>query len=138
MYGSIIDHFAKLCRAYTKVEFVPLFDKRIAKAQESSAHEAQQSYSQAFDGLLKGAYSIALDPLGDEVDSVEFSTLLKDRARVNFFIGGAYGFEREFLTQCDKVVSFGKITLSHKVTKVVLAEQIYRGFTLLHNHPYHK
>ena len=57
---------------------------------------------------------------------------------VKFFIGGAYGFEEQFLKQCDKVISLGKITMSHKIAKVVLLEQIYRGFSILSNHPYHK
>ncbi|NOZ89758.1 MAG: 23S rRNA (pseudouridine(1915)-N(3))-methyltransferase RlmH, partial [Epsilonproteobacteria bacterium] len=35
-------------------------------------------------------------------------------------------------------ISFGKITMSHKLTKVVLMEQIFRGLTILNNHPYHK
>jgi 23S rRNA (pseudouridine1915-N3)-methyltransferase len=64
--------------------------------------------------------------------------LLKDRGVVNFFIGGAYGFERGFVAQSNNAISFGKITLSHKLVKVVLMEQIFRGLTILHNHPYHK
>jgi 23S rRNA (pseudouridine1915-N3)-methyltransferase len=72
------------------------------------------------------------------VDSYEFAKELKDSMTVNFFIGGAYGFEREFLSKCNKAISFGKITLSHKLVKVVLLEQIFRGLTINNNHPYHK
>jgi len=57
---------------------------------------------------------------------------------VKFFIGGAYGFEESFLKKSDKVISLGKITMSHKIAKAVLLEQIYRGFSILSNHPYHK
>jgi len=57
---------------------------------------------------------------------------------VKFFIGGAYGFEEEFLQQSNAVISLGKITMSHKIAKAVLLEQIYRGFSILSNHPYHK
>ena len=82
--------------------------------------------------------NIALDPASREVDSHEFANLLKDSATINFFIGGAYGFERDFLAKCNTAVSFGKITLSHKLVKVVLLEQIFRGLTINNNHPYHK
>ena len=57
---------------------------------------------------------------------------------LNFFIGGAYGFEDDFLKKSDAVISLGKITMSHKIAKAVLLEQIYRGFSILTNHPYHK
>nr|MDA3945773.1 23S rRNA (pseudouridine(1915)-N(3))-methyltransferase RlmH [Helicobacteraceae bacterium] len=71
-------------------------------------------------------------------DSGKFSTLITDKIAIKFFIGGAYGLEEPFLKRCDKVISLGKITMSHKIAKVVLLEQIYRGFSILSNHPYHK
>lgn len=60
------------------------------------------------------------------------------KCRLNFFVGGAYGFEDSFLKKSNAVISLGKITMSHKIAKVVLLEQIYRGFSILSNHPYHK
>jgi len=64
--------------------------------------------------------------------------LLKDRQNVSFFIGGAYGFEKKFVKSCQKSISFGKITMSHKLVKVVLLEQIFRGLSINNHHPYHK
>jgi 23S rRNA (pseudouridine1915-N3)-methyltransferase len=57
---------------------------------------------------------------------------------IKFFIGGAYGFDDAFLKKSDNVISLGNITMSHKIAKAVLLEQIYRGFSILSNHPYHK
>lgn len=57
---------------------------------------------------------------------------------VKFFVGGAYGFEDSFLKKSDAIISLGNITMSHKIAKAVLLEQIYRGFSILSNHPYHK
>ena len=79
-----------------------------------------------------------LDPSSKEVDSHDFADLLKDKTEVNLYIGGAYGFESSFLSKCNKAISFGKITLSHKLVKVVLLEQIFRGLSINNNHPYHK
>jgi 23S rRNA (pseudouridine1915-N3)-methyltransferase len=84
------------------------------------------------------ATTITLDPLGEMVDSHGFADCLRDRSEVRLFIGGAYGFEPSFLEQSDKTVSFGRITLSHKLVKVVLLEQIFRGLSIIHRHPYHK
>ncbi|MDN5377136.1 MAG: rRNA (pseudouridine1915-N3)-methyltransferase, partial [Sulfurospirillum sp.] len=44
----------------------------------------------------------------------------------------------EFLKKTDKVISLSKLTYAHKIAKVVLLEQIYRGLCIKNNHPYHK
>ena len=138
LYDPLIDHYRKLCRPWAKVEVHEIFTKEIARAQEQSPAAAQAAYSHALERFTAGGYNVALDPMGEMVDSHGFSDLLKDRAVVNFYIGGAYGFERGFLEQSNKTVSFGRITLSHKLVKVVLMEQIFRGLSIINNHPYHK
>ena len=139
LYAPLIEHFCKMAKPYAQVNVIELFDKEIAKAQDISPDAAKKSYSRAFEKYAgSGSYRIALNPSSRELDSFEFAKLLKDRGVVNFFIGGAYGLEEGFLAQCDKAISFGKITLSHKLVKVVLMEQIFRGLAINHNHPYHK
>jgi len=138
LYDPLIEHYIKSARKWADVEVHEIFNRTIAKAHERTAAEAQKSYTHAYDKYLKNGYNIALDPNSPEVDSKTFASLLKNRGEVNFYIGGAYGFERSFIDQCNNAVSFGKITLSHKLIKVVLAEQIFRGLSIIHNHPYHK
>ena len=138
IYDPLIEHYIKSARKWADVEVHEIFNRDIAKAHERTAAEAQKSYTLAYDKYLKNGYSIALDPNSPELDSQAFANLLKNRGEVNFFIGGAYGFERGFVAKCNMGVSFGKITLSHKLIKVVLAEQIFRGLSILHHHPYHK
>lgn len=86
----------------------------------------------------KKPFSIALSERGKSIDSIEFASLLKDKNEINFFVGGAYGFSDEFLNECDYVLSFSKLTFSHELARIVLLEQIYRGFCINKNHPYHK
>jgi 23S rRNA (pseudouridine1915-N3)-methyltransferase len=136
LYRPLIEHFIKSSKQYADIEVVQLFNKDIAKAIE--AESAKKSYSRAFEKFLNRGYSISLDPSSKEIDSLEFASLLRDRVEVSFFIAGAYGFEREFLLKSNKAISFGKITLSHKLTKIVLMEQIFRGLSIINNHPYHK
>ena len=138
LYAGLIEHYIKIAKPFAKVEMIELFDKEIAKAHEVSPEAAKKAYSKALEKYMGNGVNIALDPASREVDSHEFANLLKDSATVNFFIGGAYGFERGFLSKCNTAVSFGKITLSHKLVKVVLLEQIFRGLTINNNHPYHK
>lgn len=138
LYAPLIEHYKKIAKPFAKVEIFEIFTKEISKAHEISTDASQKSYTLALKKHLSGGFSIALNPDSKNVNSYEFSNLLKDRGVVNLFIGGAFGFEKDFLTQCNKSISLGKITMSHKLTKVVLMEQIFRGLTILNNHPYHK
>jgi len=138
LYAPLVEHYIKIAKPFAKVEVFEIFTKDIIKAHEISTEASQKSYSIAFEKYLQGGYNIALNPDNKEVNSFEFSKLLKDRGVVNFFIGGAYGLEKAFLKQCNNEISLGKITMSHKLAKVVLLEQVFRGLTILNNHPYHK
>jgi len=138
LYAPLIEHYIKIAKPFAKVEVFEIYTKEINKAHDISIEASKKSYTLAFEPHLKGAYNISLDPVSRELDSFEFSNLLKDRGVVNFFIGGAYGLENTFLGQCNSAISLGKITMSHKLAKVVLLEQIFRGLTILNNHPYHK
>jgi 23S rRNA (pseudouridine1915-N3)-methyltransferase len=138
LYAPLVEHYRNIAKPFAKVEVFEIFDKHIAKAHDISAEAAQKSYTRALQPFLGKGYDIALHPEGKEVDSFGFANLLKDKMKVNFFIGGAYGFEAAFLRQCNLAVSFGKITLSHKLIKIVLMEQIFRGLSINRNHPYHK
>jgi 23S rRNA (pseudouridine1915-N3)-methyltransferase len=139
LYNPLIEHYIKISKPFAKVELLDIFNNKIANAQDSSANLAQLEYAKAFDEHLgNGSFNIVLDPLGKEVDSFEFAKLLEKQANTTFFIGGAYGFDINFKKKCNLSVSFGKITMSHKLVKVILMEQIYRGLTIINNHPYHK
>jgi len=138
LYAPLIEHYIKIAKTFAKVEIFEIYTKEINKAHDISTEASQKSYTLALEPHLKGAYNIALDPESRELDSFEFSNLFKDRGIVNFYIGGAYGLESGFLGQCNQSISLGKITMSHKLAKVVLLEQVFRGLTILNNHPYHK
>ncbi len=137
LYVPLIEHFKKIAKPFANIEVVDIFSNSIAKAQDASPSLAQEAYEKALEPYLNG-YKVILDPKGKEVDSIEFSKILQKNASITFFIGGAYGFGDNFKKRCDLSVSFGKITMSHKLAKVLLMEQIYRGLTIVNNHPYHK
>jgi 23S rRNA (pseudouridine1915-N3)-methyltransferase len=138
LYSPLIEHYKKIAKPFANIEVIELFSKDISKAQDISPKTAQKSYTKAFEKYLSTGYNIALNPSSKEVDSFEFAKLLKDRGVINFYIGGAYGLEEQFLSQCNRDISLGKITLSHKLVKVVMVEQLFRGLSINNNHPYHK
>lgn len=84
---------------------------------------------------------VILDSRGKQYSSEELATFL-EREQVNavpllFAIGGSDGFGEEARRAAGFVWSLGKMTLPHELARVVVLEQIYRGFTILKGHPYH-
>lgn len=136
-FDKLIKEFIKMSSKYAKVEVFYIFNKDIAKAQTIGENESKDIYTKTYLPFLKG-YNIALDVLGQSVDSFAFSKFLEDKNEINFFIGGAYGFQRDFLGKCDSVISLSNLTFAHKVATLVLSEQIFRSLSIINNHPYHK
>lgn len=138
IYDPLYKELSKMISRFAKIEDIELFDKDVAKSHTISPTASQQAYTRSLAPYIGKDFCVCLHPDGKVIDSFEFSKLLNDRMAVKFFIGGAYGFEDDFFKKCDAVISLGNITMSHKIAKAVLLEQIYRGFSILSNHPYHK
>jgi len=138
IYDPLYKDLTKMISRFAKVTDNEIFPKDVTKAHTISPEASQKAYSKVLSGYIDQSFCITLHPDGKLVDSFEFSKLLNDKMSIKFFIGGAYGFEDDFLKKSDAVISLGKITMSHKIAKAVLLEQIYRGFAILSNHPYHK
>ena len=137
-FNGIYQDFIKQCKSFNAVVCLwDIFNASIAKAQKSSSFEAQKSYTQAFLPHLRQENNYALHPKGKLLDSFAFSKLLEDKNEVCFFVGGAYGFEEEFL-QHTQIISLSPLTFSHQVAKMILCEQIYRALSIIAKHPYHK
>ncbi len=138
IYDPLYKELEKMISRFAVVEDIELFPKEVAKAHTQSAAIAQTAYSDILTPYRLKGYSVALHPAGKNIDSMEFSKLLSDRMSVNFFIGGPFGFDDAFVRSCDVSISLSPLTMSHKIAKAVLLEQIYRGFSILNGHPYHK
>jgi 23S rRNA (pseudouridine1915-N3)-methyltransferase len=85
---------------------------------------------------------IALDAMGEQLSSPQFAGLVTqaqlDRAkRLLFAIGGQDGLAPSLLGEAKRVVAFGMATWPHKLVRVMLAEQLYRAYTITIGHPYH-
>lgn len=88
------------------------------------------------------SYKILLDIKGEEVSSIEFSTLINDKlthfSSITFIIGSSNGVSENIRNFVNQRISFGKITMPHGLFRAVLLEQIYRSFKILNNESYHK
>lgn len=92
--------------------------------------------------IPKGARIIALDERGKDWTSVELSKQLtnwqQDGRDVVFVIGGADGLDAEFKARADGLLRLSSLTLPHGMVRVILAEQLYRAWSIQQNHPYHR
>ena len=88
------------------------------------------------------AMKVLLDPAGKAMDSVQFARLVsqaEEQARdLIFLVGGAAGLPAAWRENESLLLSLSRLTMPHELARVVLAEQIYRAFTLLRGHPYPK
>ncbi|MCL5129668.1 MULTISPECIES: 23S rRNA (pseudouridine(1915)-N(3))-methyltransferase RlmH [unclassified Algibacter] len=85
---------------------------------------------------------ILLDENGKQFDSVGFSDYLQKHMnsgikQLVFIIGGPYGFSDEIYKKANGKISLSKMTFSHQMIRLFFIEQLYRGFTILRNEPYH-
>lgn len=140
--------FGKLKENYL-VNAVNDYYERINKYHKISILELKDSEN-IFDEekeLLKiiqndKSYKILLDIKGEEVSSIEFSTLINDKlthfSSITFIIGSSNGVSENIKNFVNQRISFGKITMPHGLFRAVLLEQIYRSFKILNNESYHK
>lgn len=92
--------------------------------------------------LPKGACVVALDEHGRDITSMQLSQLLmqwqQDGRDVAFVIGGADGLDPGFKANADMLVRISSLTLPHGMVRVLLAEQLYRAWSITQHHPYHR
>ncbi len=129
--------------------FQPLLDDYTTRLSRYTGCESHLSETEAafLDWLDKqssraSVFLVLLDSRGKELSSEEIAETIgrvRDGGtqRIVFAIGPADGWSAEARRRANLMLAFGRITLPHQLARVVLAEQVYRAFTILAGHPYH-
>ncbi len=120
--------------------------KEIKPIERSSGRNAEtvmaQERARIEAALPKGGRVIALDEHGAHMTTVQLSQQLsiwqQQGGDVSFVIGGADGLDAEFKKNADMLLRLSNMTLPHGMVRVILAEQLYRAWSILRNHPYHR
>ncbi|MCR3906049.1 MAG: 23S rRNA (pseudouridine(1915)-N(3))-methyltransferase RlmH [Tenericutes bacterium] len=120
----------------SKIDFIEVSDE---STEQGITIEGERILSKVKDS----DYVIALAINGKMMDSVDFSKLLDQNLTYHqgdmvFIIGGSYGLSEEVMSRANQKISFSKLTFPHQLMRLILIEQIYRGFMILKHHPYHK
>jgi 23S rRNA (pseudouridine1915-N3)-methyltransferase len=140
-----IDEYKKRLSRYCSIDIIEVMDE---KAPESlSLKEEQQIKEREGQSILKhvkdSAYVVCLDLKGKMLSSEELSEFLGDlgvsgNSNIAFIIGGSLGLSKEVLDRANYKLCFSKMTFPHQLMRLILLEQVYRGFRILKNEPYHK
>jgi 23S rRNA (pseudouridine1915-N3)-methyltransferase len=138
---SLINEYTKRLSFYVKFELEIIPDIKNVK----NLSEAQQKEKEGELILAKIGPTdqlILLDENGKTFSSVGFSDYLQKKMNAGiktlvFVIGGPYGFSETVYQKAQGKVSLSEMTFSHQMVRLFVIEQIYRGFTILRNEPYH-
>lgn len=137
--SGLSDYLGRL-KHYTSIEVIVI--PEIKKAKNLSENEIKKKEGE---GILKAIpdnnFIVLFDERGKEYSSVDFSGFIQKKLLeakdVCFIVGGAYGFSEEVYKIASAKVSLSKLTFSHQMIRMIIAEQLYRAFTIIRNEPYH-
>ncbi len=132
LVNAVNDYFERVNK-YHKLSIIELKDSDNMNDEEKELLKTIQNDK---------SYKILLDIKGEEVSSIEFSTLINDKlthfSSITFIIGSSNGVSENIKNFVNQKISFGKITMPHGLFRAVLLEQVYRSFKILNNESYHK
>lgn len=138
---QLIDIYQNRLKHYIKFELDILPD--IKNVKNLSENEQKEKEGQLILKKLQPTDQlILLDEKGKEFTSLLFSSFLQKKMNAGikqlvFVIGGPYGFSDEVYQKAQGKISLSKMTFSHQMIRLFMVEQLYRGFTILKNEPYH-
>jgi 23S rRNA (pseudouridine1915-N3)-methyltransferase len=124
--------------------FAKLQERECRESGKASTMEAgrRQEATRLQELVTPGSTMVALDRTGEPWTSESLARQLDEWRTggrpVTFVIGGSHGIDPTLRDRCDRRWSLGPLTLPHELARVVVYEQLYRGFTILHHTPYHK
>jgi 23S rRNA (pseudouridine1915-N3)-methyltransferase len=136
-----LDDYAGRIKKYVPFETVIIPDIKDAGSYAARDRLLKEG-EKVLQKLIPQDYLILLDEGGKEFSSVQFSQFIekelnKSYKKLIFLVGGSFGFSLELQQRANLKISLSKMTFSHQMVRLFFLEQIYRGFTILNNEPYH-
>ena len=135
-----LKEYEKRLSKFCDLNIIEIPESRLFKNNKSEINAVITDEGTKILEKIKGKKVFSLAIEGEAVSSEQLAEIIEsesDLGEICFVIGGSYGLD-ERVKKCGKIISFGKITLPHQLIRVVLAEQIYRSFTIINHIEYHK
>ncbi len=135
------DEYARRLPREARIELIevrPVRRSATVSVERAMAHEESRIDA----AVPTGCQRVVLDERGAEVTSVGLSRKVESwfgaGLDVALVIGGADGLSDRFRRSADLMLALSRLTLPHGLVRVLLAEQLYRAISIMHNHPYHR
>lgn len=140
-----IEEYSKRLSRYCKLDLIEVADEKAPENLSEKEMEQIKASEAAniFRNIKENMYVIALDIQGKMLSSEGLADKLEKlgvqgHSSIAFIIGGSIGLSHEVFKKADYRLSFSPMTFPHQLMKVILLEQIYRGFRIMKGEPYHK
>lgn len=141
---AVLEYTKRLSR-YCTLNIIEAEDEKTPdKPSETEILMIQEKEADRIDKYIKEqAYTIVLAIQGQKMDSLKFASQIEQlavqgKSHIQFIIGGSLGLHPRLLNKADMKLSFSDMTFPHQLMRVVLLEQIYRGYRIINGEPYHK
>jgi len=135
---ALIEDYAERISHFTRCEVTEL--RELGRTDKTGIDKESKRIS---DGLRSGSVTVLLDPDGTEWTSQQLAAQVQKWEgngikEVAFVVGGPNGVADDLKSRVDKRWSLSRLTLTHEMARVVLLEQLYRAYTIVHGLPYQK
>lgn len=140
-----IEEYLKRMGAYAKVDITEVADEKApenmseAEMEEVKRKEGERILSK----IGQDTYVITLEINGKMLSSGQLAAKMDElatygKSKIAFVIGGSLGISEAVQKRSDLALSFSKLTFPHQMMRLILLEQVYRGFRIMRGEPYHK
>lgn len=140
-----IHEYEKRLSAYARLKIVEVAEEQAPEAlsDKEKDHVKQREGNRLLQHIKDHHYVIALALEGKKFSSEQFAAALDrlttyGKSHITFVIGGSLGLSDDVLRRADLHLSFSDMTFPHQLMRLILLEQIYRGFKIMRGEPYHK
>jgi len=144
-YMDAFEEYAKRLKGYCRFELCEIPEQRLGDrpSEKEIAAALDREAQEILKAIPPDAYAVALCVEGRQMPSEGMGALIAEREgsgkpKLCFVIGGSYGLSNQVKARADRRLSMSQMTFPHHLARVMLAEQIYRGFKINEGSMYHK
>lgn len=144
-WRDAISEYAKRLGKYCRLDFLEVADEKTPDGAGEALEEQikEKEARRLLEKIREDAFVCTLEIEGKRLSSEAFAGWMEGLAvrgtsHIVFVIGGSLGLHESVRRRSDMALSFSDMTFPHQLMRVILVEQIYRGFRIIHGEPYHK
>lgn len=139
--ATLIGEYVKRISGYTKIEIVEVPDEPNDKLPDATVKEIEGQ--RILKQIKKDSFVILLDLRGKQLTSIQFAQKLEEiqtyhSSQITFVIGGSLGVSEEVFQRSELKLQLSEMTFPHNLARLIVLEQIYRGYKILNHEAYHK